>query len=60
MARGEGPGQLGHYSEAGDDWSGDVGVLFSFLNDRLGFGADYLLAGENETARGYIRWSFGR
>lgn len=48
------------YSDAGDDWSGDVGVLFSILNDRLGFGADYLLAGENETVRGYVRWSFGR
>lgn len=48
------------YSNASSDWSGDVGVLFSLLNDRLGFGADYLLAGENETLRGYVRWSFGR
>ena len=48
------------YDNAGDDWSGNVGVLFSIFNDRLGFGADYLLAGENETVRGYVRWSFGR
>jgi hypothetical protein len=48
------------YSDAGDEWSGDAGVLFSLLNDRLGFGADYLLTENNDTIRGYVRWSFGR
>jgi hypothetical protein len=54
-----------------DEWSGEVGVLFSILNDRLGFGVDYEYAdsnsdplavvpdGSNQTLRGYVRWSFG-
>jgi hypothetical protein len=48
------------YSKASSQYSGDVGVLFSFLNDRLGFGADYQLVENNDSVRGYIRWSFGR
>lgn len=48
------------YSVSSSDWSGDVGVLFSFLNDRLGFGADYRLVESNDTLRGYIRWGFGK
>jgi hypothetical protein len=48
------------YSEAGDEWSGEAGVLFSLLNDRLGFGADYMLTENDDRLRGYVRWSFGR
>jgi hypothetical protein len=47
------------YSDSGDEWQGEVGVLFSILNDRLGFGADYFLGENSDTLRGYIRWSFG-
>jgi len=47
-------------NNSSSEWSGDVGVLFSVLNDRLGFGADYLLAGNSDSIRGYVRWSFGR
>jgi hypothetical protein len=48
------------YGDSGDEWSGDVGVLFSILNDRLGFGADYILGDKADSLRGYVRWSFGR
>jgi hypothetical protein len=48
------------YSDAGDEWSGDIGVLFSILNDRLGFGVDYVLGENSDALRGYLRWSFGR
>jgi hypothetical protein len=48
------------YSDAGDEWSGQAGVLFSLLNDRLGFGADYVLTENDDRLRGYVRWSFGK
>ena len=48
------------YSEAGDDFTYQVGVLFSILNDKLGFGANYEFTDEAETLRGFVRWNFGR
>jgi hypothetical protein len=46
------------YGDAGEVWSGDAGVLFSVFKDRLGFGADVIVAENANTVRGYIRWSF--
>jgi hypothetical protein len=48
------------YDKAGDDWSGEAGVLFSIINDKLGFGASYELADKSETLRGFVRWNIGR
>ena len=47
------------YSESGDDTTGEVGVMFSFIGDRLGLGASYEI-GDADLLRGYVRWSFGR
>ena len=58
-------------SDLSDEWSGEVGILFSILNDRLGFGADYEYADvepsaqlansyNTDTLRAYVRWSFGK
>jgi hypothetical protein len=60
----KGQANFADYDQAGEQWSGEVGVLFSILNDRLGFGADYEYADSDvntfQTLRGYVRWSFGK
>ena len=56
----KGQANWANYSDAGDEWSGEAGALFTILNDKLGFGANYELGENADTLRAYIRWNFGR
>lgn len=46
------------YGDAGDDTTVEAGVLFTFLNDRIGVGASYE-TGDADTARAFFRFNFG-
>jgi hypothetical protein len=48
------------YDQSGDDVGGEVGVLFTFLGDKLGAGASYELVNEADQLRAFVRWNFGR
>ena len=48
------------YDQSGDDVGGKVGVLFTFLGDKLGAGASYELVNDADQARAFVRWNFGR
>jgi len=48
------------YDEAGSDVGGEVGALFTFLDDKLGFGVEYAVVNDADQARGYFRWNLGR
>lgn len=48
------------YSDAGDDVTGEAGVLFTFLGDKIGVGATYEVQNFGDQARAYFRWNIGR
>jgi hypothetical protein len=49
------------FDQGGDDVTANVGVLFTFLGDKLGAGADYELADTpGDSLRVFARWNFGR
>jgi hypothetical protein len=45
--------------DTGSNTTGEVGVLFSFINDKMGVGANWE-TGDSDTTRAYFRWNFGR
>jgi len=47
-------------NDGGSDVGGKVGVLFTFLGDKLGAGASYELVNKADQARVFARWNFGR
>ena len=47
------------YGDAGDDTTGEAGVLFTFLKDRIGIGASWE-TGDADTTRGFVRFQFGK
>ena len=46
--------------DVGDDTTGEVGALFTFLKDKMGVGADWAGGGDADTARAFFRFNFGR
>jgi len=48
------------YGDAGDSFTYQAGVLFTFLGDKLGAGANYEINEDAKTARVFARWNFGR
>jgi len=48
------------YSDAGDDFTYQAGVLFTFLGDKLGAGANYEFTDDADTLKVFARWNFGR
>ena len=48
------------FDEGGDDVGVKVGVLFTFLGDKLGAGASYEVVNEADQLRAFARWNFGR
>ena len=49
-----GQGNWVDYGDGGDDFSGEVGALGLFLNDRIGLGASYEV-GNNSRTRLFLR-----
>ena len=47
------------YGDAGDDTTVEVGAIFSFLEDRMGVGAEYE-TGDADSARLFFRFNFGK
>jgi len=47
------------YDQGGSDTLIEAGALFLFLNDRLGFGANYE-TGDADILRGFVRFNFGK
>jgi len=58
----EGMGEVNwsDFDEAGSDVGGKVGVLFTFLGDKLGAGASYEVINNADQLRVFARWNFGR
>jgi hypothetical protein len=45
--------------DLGDDTTGEVGALFTFINDRVGVGVDWE-TGDANTTRAFFRFNFGK
>ena len=45
--------------DVGDETTGEVGALFTFINDRIGIGADWEI-GDSDTVRAFFRFNFGK
>ncbi|HJQ98069.1 MAG TPA: hypothetical protein VJ826_07115 [Candidatus Polarisedimenticolaceae bacterium] len=58
----EGQGEVNwaDFDESGSNVGGKVGVLFTFLGDKLGAGASYEIVNDADQARVFARWNFGR
>ena len=48
------------FDEGGDDVTGNVGAMGTFLGDKLGIGADWEVHPDSDTLRAFVRWNFGR
>jgi len=46
--------------DVGEDTTGEVGALFTFLKDRIGVGADWEGGGDSKTGRAFVRFNFGK
>ena len=46
--------------DIGDDTTGEVGALFTFAKDKIGFGAEWEGGGDADTTRAFFRWNFGK
>jgi hypothetical protein len=45
--------------DVGDETTGEVGALFTFINDRISIGVDRE-TGDNETTRAFFRFDSGK
>ena len=65
LAQGEAPkwgyleAWVDYDGDVGDNTTGEIGALFTFLNDRMGIGANWETGG-SDTLRAFFRLNFGK